>query len=937
MNNTTTRPLDMEDKDAPLRDDIRFLGRMLGDTLREQEGNDAFTTVEHIRQLATRFHRHDDFAARDQLEALLTALPNEQTTQVARAFSYFSHLANIAEDQHHLRRGRAHAIAGAAPRDGSLINAIVVAQEAGVSATALANFFAQAKVSPVLTAHPTEVQRKSILDCQWEIARLLNDRDRNTLTPDEIKNDEEALRRAVLTLWQTRMLRRAKLSVGDEIANALTFYDTTFLRELPKLYHCLEDYLAQHVADWSSIQPPNLSHQPADAYELPSFLHLGSWIGGDRDGNPFVTADVVLAAVRAQSRKALAFQLEQLHRLGAELSPTLSLVEISSELKALVERSPDHSPHRDDEPYRRAIAGMYTRLAATALQLDQLEAPQHPLGSAAPYANAAEFSADLNILHDSLVRHKAELLARGRLRDLRRNVAIFGFHLAPLDLRQNSDVHVQTVAELLAIACPGINYLALDESARTQTLLAELATPRPLTAPAVTYTEETEGELAIFHAARQIHLRYGRPAIENVIISKASSVSDVLEVAILLKEAGLLRPLEQALDVNIVPLFETIGDLEKAAGIMDELLSIPIYKTLLASRGNWQEIMLGYSDSNKDGGFLTSGWALYRCEIALTEVFSRHGVRLRLFHGRGGSVGRGGGPSYQAILAQPQGAVQGQIRITEQGEVIASKYANPELGRRNLEVLAAATLETTLLPRVFDNPPPEFLQAMEALSASAFQAYRALVYETPGFEQYFWESTVIAEIASLNIGSRPASRKQSTSIEDLRAIPWVFSWAQCRLMLPGWFGFGAAVADWKAHHGEAGIQVLRRMHQEWGFFRTLLSNMDMVLAKSDIAIAERYSELVSDENLRQRIFTRVKAEWQASIDALLEITQETALLDSNPLLKRSIRNRFPYIDPLNHLQVELLRRFRAGTQDEKVQRGIHLSINGIAAGLRNSG
>lgn len=927
----------MEDKDAPLRDDIRFLGRMLGDTLREQEGNDAFTTVEHIRQLATRFHRHDDFAARDQLEALLTALPNEQTTQVARAFSYFSHLANIAEDQHHLRRGRAHAIAGAAPRDGSLINAIVVAQEAGVSATALANFFAQAKVSPVLTAHPTEVQRKSILDCQWEIARLLNDRDRNTLTPDEIKNDEEALRRAVLTLWQTRMLRRAKLSVGDEIANALTFYDTTFLRELPKLYHCLEDYLTQHVADWSNIQPPNLSHQPADAYELPSFLHLGSWIGGDRDGNPFVTADVVLAAVRAQSRKALAFQLEQLHRLGAELSPTLSLVEISSELKALVERSPDHSPHRDDEPYRRAIAGMYTRLAATALQLDQLEAPQHPLGSAAPYVNAAEFSADLNILHDSLVRHKAELLARGRLRDLRRNVAIFGFHLAPLDLRQNSDVHVQTVAELLAIACPGINYLALDESARTQTLLAELATPRPLTAPAVTYTEETEGELAIFHAARQIHLRYGRPAIENVIISKASSVSDVLEVAILLKEAGLLRPLEQALDVNIVPLFETIGDLEKAAGIMDELLSIPIYKTLLASRENWQEIMLGYSDSNKDGGFLTSGWALYRCEIALTEVFSRHGVRLRLFHGRGGSVGRGGGPSYQAILAQPQGAVQGQIRITEQGEVIASKYANPELGRRNLEVLAAATLEATLLPRAFDNPPPEFLQAMEALSASAFQAYRALVYETPGFEQYFWESTVIAEIASLNIGSRPASRKQSTSIEDLRAIPWVFSWAQCRLMLPGWFGFGAAVADWKAHHGEAGIQVLRRMHQEWGFFRTLLSNMDMVLAKSDIAIAERYSELVSDESLRQRIFTRVKAEWQASIDALLEITQETALLDSNPLLKRSIRNRFPYIDPLNHLQVELLRRFRAGTQDEKVQRGIHLSINGIAAGLRNSG
>lgn len=940
-------PPSAEDKDAPLRDDIRFLGRLLGDTLRQQEGDEAFDTVEHIRQLATRFHRHHDLAARDQLEAVLAALPNEQTTQVARAFSYFSHLANIAEDQHHLRRSRAHAIAGAAPREGSLIHAISLARQAGIKAADLAEFFTQAKVSPVLTAHPTEVQRKSILDCQWEIARLLNDRDRSALTPDEIKNAEEALRRAILTLWQTRMLRRAKLSVADEITNALTFYDTTFLHGLPKLYHALEDYLATHVDNGS---PPCRTTWPGNGIskkcskdsgvgipELPSFLHLGSWIGGDRDGNPFVTAEIVLAAVRAQSRKALTHQLEQLHRLGAELSPTLALVNISVELKNLAALSPDQSPHRADEPYRRAISGMYARLAATARQLDQFDAPRHPVGAAKPYADAAEFSADLNILHESLVGHKAGLLARGRLRDLRRNVAIFGFHLAPLDLRQNSDVHARTVAELLAVAYPEIDYLAFDEATRTQKLLTELATPRPLNAPAVTYSAETEGELAIFQAARQIHQRYGCAAIENIIISKASAVSDLLEVAILLKEVGLLRPHKAALDVNIVPLFETIGDLENAAKIMDELLSIPLYKILLQSRGNLQEIMLGYSDSNKDGGFLTSGWALYRCEIALTEVFARHGIRLRLFHGRGGSVGRGGGPSYQAILAQPHGAVQGQIRITEQGEVIASKYANPELGCRNLEVLAAATLEATLLPRRFDDPPPEFLAAMEALSASAFKAYRALVYETPGFEQYFWESTVIAEISSLNIGSRPASRKQSMSIEDLRAIPWVFSWAQCRLMLPGWFGFGAAVTAWKAQQGEIGMQLLRRMYQEWGFFRTLLSNMDMVLAKSDIAIAERYAELVSDENLRQAIFPRVKAEWQNAIEALLAITQETALLDSNPLLKRSIQNRFPYIDPLNHLQIELLRRFRAGTQDEKVQRGIHLSINGIAAGLRNSG
>ena len=912
------------DKDAPLREDIRFLGRLLGDTLREQEGEEAFATVEHIRQLATRFHRHDDLAARDELESLLNALPNALTTQVSRAFSYFSHLANIAEDQHHLRRSRAHARAGSEPREGSLPLAIARAQAAHIDSEELARFFAQADIRPVLTAHPTEVQRKSILDCHWQIARLLDVRDRSQLTPAELQEDDEAIRRAVLTLWQTRMLRRTKLSVMDEVANALTFYDTTFLHELPHLYNQLEDHLAATLPGWPDA-------------ELAPFLRPGSWIGGDRDGNPFVTADVLLATMREQSRKALGHYLEQLHRLGADLSPTSLLVKVSDELQALAARSPDHSQHREDEPYRRAISGMYARLAATAHVLDDLQAPRHAVGVAEPYANAAEFAADLDVLHTSLNQHKAALLARGRLRHLRRAVAIFGFHLAPLDLRQNSDIHARTIAELLAIARPGSDYLALDETARIGLLLDELATPRPLTAPALAYSAETQEELAIFHAARTIHQRYGKASIDNVIISKTDSVSDMLEVAVLLKEVGLLRPREGALDVNIVPLFETIGDLENAAAVMEQLFSLPLYQQLLASRGNLQEVMLGYSDSNKDGGFLTSGWALYRSEIALAKIFARHGVRLRLFHGRGGSVGRGGGPSYQAILAQPQGAVQGQIRITEQGEVIASKYANAELGRHNLEILAAATLEATLLPSVHDNPPDEFIAAMEELSASAFHAYRAMVYETPGFEQYFWESTVIAEIATLNIGSRPASRKKSTAIEDLRAIPWVFSWSQCRLMLPGWFGFGAAVTEWTAKHGDTGMALLIRMNKEWGFFRTLLSNMDMVLAKSDIAIAGRYAQLVSDENLREAIFPRLKAERQAAIDALLKITQENELLDGNPLLKRSIHNRFPYIDPLNHLQVELLRRHRAGATDAKVQSGIQISINGIAAGLRNSG
>ncbi|MCF8198230.1 MAG: phosphoenolpyruvate carboxylase [Sulfuritalea sp.] len=919
MNSTTP------EKDQPLRDDIRLLGRLLGDTVRDQEGVAVFERVEEIRRLALRFHRDDDHAARGELEAMLHELPREKTNMVVRAFSYFSHLANIAEDQHHIRRARAHARAGSKPREGSLAYSLQRALADGTDAKQLGEFFAGAHVRPVLTAHPTEVQRKSILDCQWKIARLLDERDRTTLSPEEQGDHEEALRRAVLRLWQTRMLRRAKLSVLDEINNALTFYDTTFLRELPRLYNALEDRLAAEVPGWV-------------ACELPPFLHPGSWIGGDRDGNPFVTAEVLTDAMHAQSRKAISFLLEQLHQLGAELSTTTSLIEVPDvELMRLADQSPDKSPHRLDEPYRRAIAGFYARLAATARKLDDLEAPRHAVAVAEPYATVAEFAADLDVMHRSLLSHNCGLLGRGRLRRLRHAAAIFGFHLAPLDLRQNSDVHERTVAELLAVARPGTEYLALDEDARIALLLEELATPRPLAAPGVDYSEETRSELAIFHTARGIHQRYGKGAIENVIISKADGVSDILEVAVLLKEVGLLRPQEHALDVNIVPLFETIGDLANAGTVMDRLLSIPLYKQLLASRQNLQEAMLGYSDSNKDGGFLTSGWSLYRTEIKLTEVFARHGITLRLFHGRGGSVGRGGGPSYQAILAQPQGAVQGQIRITEQGEVIASKYANPELGRRNLEILAAATLEATLLAHEHDSPRPEFLAAMEELSATAFAAYRKMVYETPGFEQYFWESTVIAEIAALNIGSRPASRKKTTAIEDLRAIPWVFSWAQCRLMLPGWFGFGAAVAAWREKHGAEGMALLSEMNREWGFFRALLSNMDMVLGKSDIAIAERYSHLVHDETLRNAIFPNLKAEWQAAIDGLLAITGQSALLDGNPLLKRSIRNRFPYLDPLNHIQVELLRRHRAGETDDRVQRGIHLTINGIAAGLRNSG
>jgi phosphoenolpyruvate carboxylase len=909
------------EEDTRLRNDIRLLGRILGDTVRDQEGADVFELVERIRQTSIRFHRDNDRPARQELEIILDSMSTSQTVRIVRAFSYFSHLANIAEDQNNIRQMRARSSAGEAPRPGTLALTLAHARVAGFSAADLRRFFGGALVSPVLTAHPTEVRRKSTIDREMEIAALLDRRERIQLTPQEIEADDEQLRRAVQTLWQTNILRRTKLTVLDEVANGLSFYDYTFLHEVPRLHCALEDRLNE-AGDGSRG-------------DLASFLRMGSWIGGDRDGNPFVTAEVMRGTLRLQSSRVLRFYLEELHVLGSELSLAAHLTDVSKDLRALAERSPDTSPHRSGEPYRLAVSGIYARLTATALKLD-VETTRQPVGEAAPYLGMKEFKADLDILHRSLVSNNSAVIARGRLRLLRRAVDCFGFHLASLDIRQNSAVHERTVAELIDAATPGMSYLALSEDARIALLAGELRNARPLISSFVKYSDETVGELAVFRAAAEAHARFGADAIPQCIISMCKGVSDMLEVALLLKEVGLVDPSGRSA-INIVPLFETIEDLQASAAVMDRMLSVHEYRKLVDSRGAVQEVMLGYSDSNKDGGFVTSGWELYRAEIGLIEVFERHHVRLRLFHGRGGSVGRGGGPSYDAIIAQPGGAVDGQIRITEQGEIISSKYSNAEVGRNNLEVLAAATLEASLLQPKHSAPSEEYLKAMEQLSALAFKAYRGLVYETEGFADYFWASTVITEIATLNIGSRPASRKKTREIEDLRAIPWVFSWAQCRLMLPGWYGFGSAVENWIAGHPDKGMPFLKELYREWPFFRTLLSNMDMVLAKSSIAIASRYAELVPDANLRENIFGRIRSEWHASIEKLLEIMGQERLLQGNPLLERSIRNRFPYLDPLNHVQVELLKEHRAQNPDEGVLRGIQITINGISAGLRNSG
>ncbi len=921
-----TNTIGTEDHDAPLREDIRLLGRILGDTVREQSGPETFETVEYIRQNSVRFRRDEDVVARHNLEATLNNLPPQQALQIIRAFSFFSHLANIAEDQHQLRETHANALGkdnAAPPAEGTMAYVLMRASEAGIEPARLADFFASAMVISVLTAHPTEVRRKSTIDREMEVARLMAERDRGGLSPAELAANELALRRAVLTLWQTNLVRKTRLRVIDEIANGLSYYDYTFLSELPRFYADLEQALRE-----DGVELPN---------GLPSFLRMGSWIGSDRDGNPFVTEAVLRAALQAQSGRALRHYLDELHRLGGELSLDRNLIGVSTALEALAARSPDRSLNRQDEPYRRAITGIYARLAATAFGLGHVDASQRAVGEAPPYADPDELLADLAVIDDSLVANGCAILANGRLQCLRRAVDVFGFQLASLDLRQNSEVHERVVGEMLGLVEPGLDYNALAEPKRIALLLAELSTARPLASPFLRYSDETASELGILRATAEAHRRYGPNSVPHYVISKATGVSDILETALLAKEAGLLRPADGGLAIDIVPLFETIEDLRNCGPVMDELLGIDAYRRLLDSRGGVQEVMLGYSDSNKDGGFLTSGWELYKAEVALVELFRRHDVGLRLFHGRGGSVGRGGGPSYQAILAQPAGAVQGAIRITEQGEVIASKYSHPEFGRRNFEILAAATLEATLMHPETQPPPAEYLAAMDYLSGVAYRAYRDLVYETEGFDRFFRDSTVISEIANLNIGSRPSSRAASTRIEDLRAIPWVFSWAQCRLMLPGWYGFGSAVESWLQTEPTNGMATLQRMYREWPFVQMLLSNMEMVLAKSDIAIASRYAELIADAGLRDRIFLRLRAEWQSTIDALLAITGQETLLERNPPLARSIRNRFPYIDPLNHMQVELLHRYRSGDADDNVVTGIHLTINGIAAGLRNSG
>lgn len=893
-----------------LREEVRLLGAVLGDVIRHAGGQDLYDRIEAVRRASVAYHR-DGATTRDatEMERLLAGLTSEQAVGLSHGFAVFSLLANVAEDREARRRAREAEEHSAAPDDRPDTPEAALAWLSGEGADrkAVVDILVRSLISPVLTAHPSEVRRKSVLDRIAALSALLDGRGQE-------QGATGSLRRQVFLLWATRLVRSSGLVVQDEIDTVVSFLEQVFLEAVP-----------EHLEAWRAR---------LGAPDLKPFLKVGSWVGGDRDGNPNVDADVMRAAFRSQSRAAIGAYLDDVHALGAELSLSDALIEPTPALAALSAASGDSSPHRAGEPFRRALTLIYARLAADYQAKVGGPPPRPPGFVAEPYGRPEALVADLQTLRQALLAADAQAFHSDALSRLIDRVEAFGFHLAILDMRQNADVHERVVADLFRVAGVAADYAALDEAGRMAVLRAELASRRPLFVPGASdYAEETLKERAILEAAADAIQTFGPAAIRTYIVSKTESPSDLLEVYLVLKEAGLFDPTTpDTCPIQAVPLFETITDLQAAPATLKALMAEPAPLALARARGV-QEVMIGYSDSNKDGSYLTSTWELNRASRALRDVAREAGVGLQLFHGRGGAVGRGGGSSFAGVVAQPRGTVEGRIRVTEQGEVIANKYGEPGVARRNLDALTSGVVLASLRKESGEGPAERHGALISRLSEASMQAYRTLVYETPGFIDYFRAATPISELSELKIGSRPASRSASTRIEDLRAIPWVFSWSQSRVMLPGWYGFGSAVDSLD----RADLETLTGLVSEWPFLSTLIQNMEMVMAKSDMVIARRYADLLPDQSLAEDIHGRIAAEWQRTHEAVMQLTGQTVLLERQPELARLIRLRLPYIEPLNHVQVELIRRRRAGDDDPAVREGILVALNGIAAGLRNSG
>jgi phosphoenolpyruvate carboxylase len=917
-----------------LRATIRYLGNLLGETIIEQEGQEIFALEEEFRALAKAWRAGDE-AVRDAITEKTAQLIEEpsRTLAVLKAFTTYFQLVNLAEEQQRARilreRQRAAEETGI-PMSETIAQAVRRLRQEGLSADDMRALLANLFISPVLTAHPTEAKRRTVMAKLSAIAAALDELARTSRLPSEREAITNRIREEIVVLWQSDETRDRRPTVLDEVRNVLYFFETTLFRLVPQIYRSLERALAESY--------------PGETFAIGPFLRYGSWVGGDRDGNPNATVDVTEEAIREQKESVLRHYNVVVDELYNQLSPATTRVSFSQALLESIQQDFALVPEEEREvlerfrmePYRQKLIMMFRRLRATRALNEQ------PWKSGATnkraYTNAEEFLCDLRLVEESLLQNHGERLARSRLADLIRAVEVFGFHLATLDLRQHSERHRSAMAEVFERIKVSGDYIALPEAEKVALLSREIASPRPLTAR-LDYSPDTNETIALLRLVPTARVQAGECAIQTYIISMTRGASNVLEVLLFARDAGLFG----ALDVT--PLFETIDDLLNAPQIMKSLFNNDIYRQHLAARGNHQQIMIGYSDSNKDGGYLRANWMLFRAQQALAAVCEQHGIRFTLFHGRGGSLGRGGGPTNRAILAQPPESVRGRIKLTEQGEVISSRYENPEIAYRHLEQLVNAVMLTSgTRPRFHEQDAWDAL--MEELSSRSIDAYRALVGD-PLFMRYFHEATPIDQIDRLNIGSRPSRRKATQSIYDLRAIPWVFAWTQTRVALPSWYGVGAALEGWMnaegADNAAQRLERLRIMYKGWPFFRIALENVQLGLARADMHIASLYAGLTDDE-VRRGIFDGVRAEFDRSVRMVLLVSQVDELLEREEWLQRSIRVRNPYVDPLNFIQVALLRKLRAATAEgvdpestAPLRNAILLSVNGVAAGLQNTG
>lgn len=884
-----------------VNEEVALLTSLLQEVSKDLVSDQTFALIKELTKLS----KEEDYA---HLEELIEQIDNQEMIMVARYFSILPLLINISEDvdlayEVTYRNNLSQDYQGKL----SLMMDEVVSHQEGKS------ILEEVNVVPVLTAHPTQVQRRTMLGLTNQIYLLLRQRrDLRTGLLNQQKWEQD-LRRQIELMMQSDIIREKKLKVKNEISNVTEYYNRSLIPAITKLVQTYQQLAKERGLTIDKAKP----------------ISMGMWIGGDRDGNPFVTAETLKLSALTQAEVILTYYMDMVDRLYAAFSMSTNLISASPAVADLAEKSQNTSEFREKELYRQALAYMKTCLVNTLTYIsqDKVVLPY--------YAKASDFKEDLLVLEKSLLDNKGRHLLGGEFAELLQAVDIFGFYLASIDLRQDSSIHEACVAELLATAGIEPDYKSLSEEVKCQVLLASLTQdPRPLSSNLLPRSEQLETELTIFQMARQLKDKMGEDIIRQHIISHSESVSDLLELAILLKEVGLVD--QKRARVSIVPLFETIEDLNNAHGIMEAYFQLPLVQDWLKSNHQYQEIMLGYSDSNKDGGYLASGWTLYKAQQDLTNLGSQYGLRVTFFHGRGGTVGRGGGPSYDAITSQPAGTIKGRIRLTEQGEVIGNKYGNQDAAYYHLEMLLSATLNRMVKER---QTKPEDLvgyrHIMDEIVANSYQTYRQLVFENPNFYDYFFAASPIREVSSLNIGSRPAARKTITDISGLRAIPWVFSWSQNRVMLPGWYGVGSSFKQF-VDQADGNLKKLQQMYQNWPFFRSLLSNVDMVLSKSNMAIAYQYAQLCQDEAVKD-VYQLLLKEWELTKEMILAIEQEEELLAENPYLRASLDSRLPYFNVLNYIQIELIKRSRQGQLTSEQDHLIHITINGIATGLRNSG